>query len=202
VIGILDYGVGNLRSIQNMLARIGEPARTVSRPEDVAEVERLVLPGVGAFDAGIQRFTASGLREAVTDRVEGGTPILGICLGMQMLGLGSEEGVEPGLGWIQASAVRFRFDDFSLKVPHMGWSTVEPSGSNPVLTGEGPHRFYFLHSYHVVCEDPADVIGVADYGGEFTCAVGRGNVLGVQFHPEKSHRHGMALLGAFARMQP
>ena len=166
------------------------------------KAEKLVLPGVGAFDHGMARLRASGLIPILERRVlHEATPTLGICLGLQLLTRDSEEGVEPGLGWLPACTVRFRFDDpehQALKVPHMGWNMVHGTDAErwPSLSDES--RFYFAHSYHVECDDAGDVLATARYGYEFTVAVRRGSLAGVQFHPEKSHRFGMGVLRDFA----
>ena len=203
MISVIDYGVANLGSILNMLRKVGAEGELVSTPEEVAKAERIILPGVGAFDHGMTALTERGLvaplrKKALDDRV----PILGICLGMQLLGQGSEEGSLPGLGIIEARCERFRFEHAStLKVPHMGWNALSPRRASPLLSGLDAHaRFYFVHSYHIVCADPADVLATATYGVEFTAMVQQGQVCGAQFHPEKSHRFGMTLLGNFARM--
>lgn len=202
VIVIVDCGIGNLGSVLNMFRRIGVPAVVTGDPAVVAEAERLVLPGVGAFDHGMKSLRQSGLIPTLERRVlRERTPILGICLGLQLFMQGSEEGVEPGLGWLHGRTVRFRLSEprhQGLRVPHMGWNTVKPAqpGVWPSLS-DGP-RFYFVHSYHIECDDEGDVLATARYGYDFAVAARRGNVMGVQFHPEKSHRYGMAVLRDFA----
>jgi imidazole glycerol-phosphate synthase subunit HisH len=203
MITIVDYGMGNLGAILNMLNHLGHAAQISSRAEEVRAASKLILPGVGAFDAGMRNLTERGLRAALDEAVtENRTPILGICLGMQLLSHSSEEGMERGLGWIDAQTVRFRLETFKaeLKVPHMGWNILQSVRSDPLLAGLDQHsRFYFVHSYHLVCRDPADVLGRTIHGYEFTSIVRRGHIQGTQFHPEKSHRFGMKLLGNFAR---
>lgn len=204
MITIVDYGMGNLGSILNMLRRIGIAAGISSSPQDVKMASKLILPGVGAFDAGIANLNASGLREALDEAVIGRkVPVLGVCLGMQLMGRGSEEGELPGLGWIPAHATRFSSNgDTRLRIPHMGWNTVSvrsDAAKNSLFTSlEIPLRFYFVHSYHLVCDQPADVVATVHYGTDVTAALERNNLMGVQFHPEKSHRHGMSLYRAFA----
>lgn len=199
---IVDYEVGNAGSIRNMLKKVGVPAEISSDPQVIRSADRLILPGVGAFDHGMRSLHRSGLVPVLEEQVfQQQVPILGICLGMQMLGESSEEGNEPGLGWIKARTRRFRFDSLSdsLRVPHMGWNWVQAAAPDGLFEGyQSVPRFYFVHSLHVDCEDPNDVLATADYGFRFTCAVRRKNVFGTQFHPEKSHRFGMQLLRNFA----
>lgn len=200
MITIVDIGVGNLGSIENMLKKIGCAPRISAAPEVILAATKIILPGVGSFDHGMrclrERDLEGVLREkAVVQR----TPVLGICLGMQMLGLGSEEGSEPGLGWIAAHSRRFggKSWDERLKVPHMGWNTVRSQGDNPLLAGIDNPRYYFIHSYHVVCDEPATVCGLTQHGTDFASMVRQDNILGVQFHPEKSHSFGFALFRNF-----
>lgn len=200
MITIVDYHMGNLGSIRNMLKKIGQEAQITADPALVATAEKLVLPGVGAFDAGIDNLERSGLIPLLNRRVlEDRVPTLGICLGMQLMTRSSEEGTRAGLGWIDAEALRFRPADAALKVPHMGWNRVMPARPS-ALTDELPEepRFYFVHSFYVRCHDSADVLMTTPFGGPFVSAFQRGNVWGVQFHPEKSHKFGMALLRNFA----
>ncbi len=198
---MVDYGTGNVGSLGNMLHKIGQTATLASTPEVLERADAILLPGVGAFDRGMGNLQASGLLETLTRRVQGdGVPVLGICLGMQLLARSSEEGTLPGLGWIDAVCQKFTFppEDRQHKVPHMGWNAVQPrSGENLFSDMEPGALFYFVHSYHVVCADSDDVLGVSEYGGAFTSAVRRGNIFGVQFHPEKSLRFGMRLLRNF-----
>lgn len=201
MIVIVDYRMGNLGSIANILRKVGAEA-VISR--DVAVIgnaTKLILPGVGAFDEGMKNIGALGLREALDRRVlRDHVPTLGICLGMQLMARGSEEGEMPGLGWIAGDVKRFRFTQAHarLKVPHMGWNTVRPEKESMLLAGfPEPPRFYFVHSYYVACDDAGDVLATASYGGEFTAAVQKENIAGVQFHPEKSHKFGMRLFKNF-----
>lgn len=214
MIVIVDYGMGNLGSILNMLKRIGCPldqARASHDPQEIAAASKLILPGVGAFDSGMARLRELGLVELLNQRVLADrVPVLGVCLGMQLLTKGSEEGSLPGLGWIDGETVRFRFStdpalqaggtpaQAALKVPHMGWNTVQLEREGSLLAGMDPDmRFYFVHSYHVVCHQAEDILATTEYGYRFVSVLQRGNVMGAQFHPEKSHKFGMRLLKNF-----
>lgn len=203
MVGILDYGIGNVGSIRNMLKKAGAQSLIVHTANELATCEKLILPGVGAFDDGMDRLDGSGMRAALDDAVRQGKPVLGICLGMQMLGLSSEEGKREGLGYIPFHNIRFRLaDQPALKVPHMGWDVVTLTDeADPFVRGitEQP-RYYFVHSYYARCEDARDALMLCDYGHPFAAAVRHGNVRGTQFHPEKSHRFGMALLKNFAEV--
>lgn len=207
MIAIVNYGVGNLGSIANMLKKVGLPSTIASDETSIARAEKLILPGVGAFDNGMQNLRARGLVEILNQQViEKRKPILGLCLGMQLLTLGSEEGSESGLGWLDAITVRFTFDGASaapLKVPHMGWNYILPKRADPLFADlPDEPRFYFVHSYHLVCSNVNDVLASAKYGYDFPAMVQRGNIYGAQFHPEKSHKYGMALLKNFAEQIP
>jgi glutamine amidotransferase len=201
MIVIVDYHLGNLGSIKNMLKRIGSESLISSDFADIQEAEKLILPGVGNFGQGMRNLEASGLLPVLEDRViQKRTPILGICLGMQLFARKSEEGGSRGLGWIDAEVVRFKFDDKErhLKIPHMGWNLVEIRQRDPLFEEMHPEpRFYFVHSYHVVCRNEEEVLTQTFHGYEFVSSVKRGNIYGVQFHPEKSHKFGMKLLDNF-----
>ncbi len=201
MITIVDYGMGNLGSIYNMLKRIGEEAVITPDPEVVARASKILLPGVGAFDNAMTRINESGLRDvldrkALVEKV----PILGICLGMQIITRSSEEGRLAGLGWVAGSAKRFP-SGAGLKVPHMGWNIVMPARESP-LTRELPAdpRFYFVHSYYVQADRSEDVILKSTYGVSFDSAIQHENIYGAQFHPEKSHSFGKKLLKNFAEL--
>jgi glutamine amidotransferase len=200
VISVIDYGVANLGSMLNMLRKIGVKAQAASEPADLKSAEKIILPGVGAFDHGVEALTERGLTESLKQKVLAeSVPLLGICLGMQLLGNSSEEGELPGLGLIDARCERFRFPQGEqLKVPHMGWNLLASKCTNPLLDSLDENaRFYFVHSYHLVCANPDDVLAHSTYGIDFTSMVNCGNVWGTQFHPEKSHRFGMTLLRNF-----
>ena len=201
MVGIINNGLGNLGSIQNMLKVIGEKSIISADIKALNTCDRYILPGVGAFDAGMTRLQESGLVDFIKNKVlEEKAPILGICLGMQLLGRKSEEGSLPGLGLIPFDNIRFRLEDSNLRVPHMGWDIVEFKQSNPLLKNlQGTQRYYFVHSYHALCDSKDNILMTCDYGYEFAAAVVKDNIMGVQFHPEKSHDFGMALLNNFVK---
>lgn len=199
---VLDVGLGNVGSICNMFKYIGFKACRGSSIDQLAESSKIILPGVGAFDAGMQRLQDAGMVEPLkilADRPD--VIILGICLGMHLLFDGSEEGNLPGLGLIPGSVKRFIPGQKKIKVPHMGWNSVEvPRPSRLLSNGDANLRFYFVHSYYVDCKQANNVVGYTRHGVCFPSVVERNNILGVQFHPEKSHRYGMALLKSFAEL--
>ena len=198
-VGIVNYGIGNSGSISNMFRKLRVKAEAVSTPEQVSAAQRLVLPGIGSFDACMSALETAGLRDAVLQYSGTGRPLLGICVGMQMLTLGSEEGNSPGLGIIRAYARRLNATP-SLRVPHIGWDNIRWQMPNHPLSRnllEGS-RFYFVHSYCVICESPGNSLATCTYGEEFSAAIARDNIAGVQFHPEKSHRYGLQLLNNFS----
>jgi glutamine amidotransferase len=201
MIVIIDYQTGNIGSIANMFKKIGAEALISSQIDDIRRADKLVLPGVGAFDTGVENLRQGNLLDILEEKViRQKTPILGICLGMQLFSRESEEGQLPGLGWIDAQTVRFRFepDQQNLKIPHMGWNQVKVRRESPLFSQEEENpRFYFVHSYHVVCRDPNNVLATSHYGYEFTSAVIKDNIAGCQFHPEKSHKFGMRLFTNF-----
>ena len=203
MIGIIDYGLGNLGSIKNMLKIIGEKAIISSDIPELDKCDKLILPGVGAFDAGMSKLNETGLAQYIKKVANiDKKPILGICLGMQLLGKRSEEGQLEGLGLIPFESKRFQVQDQNLKVPHMGWDIVDIKKDIPLTHNlfDQRQRYYFVHSYHAVCESPANVMMICDYGYEFAAAVVKDNIMGVQFHPEKSHSFGMKLLENFVNM--
>jgi imidazole glycerol-phosphate synthase subunit HisH len=201
MITIVDYGVGNLASIKNMLKKIGSDAIISSKQDDILAANKIILPGVGHFDNCMKMFNKSGLREAVLKKVlKEKIPVLGICVGYQMLFDDSEEGIEKGLGWIKGNVIKFNTSKLAngLKIPHMGWTDVVLNKPSMLFKDmpEDP-RFYFVHSYHPEITDKADALLHATYGYPFIAAVEHENIIGVQFHPEKSHKFGMKLLGNF-----
>ena len=202
-VAIVDYGMGNLHSVKRKLDRIGVHGHVTSDADEILRADKLLLPGVGHFGRAMQHLTTLSLVPALHEAVTGRkTPILGICLGMQLLARHSQEGDVEGLGWIDADVVRFAIDDTRrFKVPHMGWNGVRADRPSPLLTGVTEQtEFYFVHAYHMVCRDRDDVLGDTDYGYRFASVVQRENVYGVQFHPEKSHDAGEALLGNFLNL--
>lgn len=201
MIAIVDYGIGNVPAIANMFRHASIEARITSDPAELRRASRLILAGVGAFDAGMKNLRDRGLVPILEDAVFGKKiPVLGICLGMQLLMRGSDEGSEQGLGWIDGRSVRIRPDGpVAVKVPHMGWNEVQPQRESPLLNGLRDHgRFYFAHSYAVECRDGTDVVATAIHGSPFPAIVAHHHVCGVQFHPEKSHKYGRQLLTNFA----
>jgi glutamine amidotransferase len=203
VIAIVDVGISNTGSVRRMLEYVGAEVRVATQPSHLEGATKLILPGVGHFDHGMGALAAAGfvpvLKELVTGR---GMPLLGICLGMQLLCHGSEEGVKPGLAFVDADVRRFTpRPDEMLRIPHMGWNVVSGTASARLLPpSEGERRFYFVHSYKVVPRTRGLASAYADYGGDFCAAFERGNVYGVQFHPEKSHRFGVELISRFVAL--
>lgn len=201
MIAIIDYAIGNLAAVANMFKRLGVMCEITSDIERIRRADKIVLPGNGAFDACMQGLRTTGLIPLLEERVlHEKTPLLGICVGAQMLGHGSEEGAEPGLGWINMQVKRFpALPD--LRVPHMGWCSVKQNvPEHPFLQGlDEAARFYFVHSYYMEAANPQDVLLTAHYGLDFAAAVCVENIIGVQFHPEKSHRFGKQLLERFSR---
>ena len=203
MITIIDYGMGNLGSISNMFKRIGIESEITGDNERIAAAKKILLPGVGAFDAAMERINSGGFRQildqkALIEKV----PVLGICLGMQLLTDSSEEGKLAGLGWITAKTTKFNFEkETKLKVPHMGWNRVYEKHMSPLIADLPPEpRFYFVHSYYVRTEKPDHVLTTTFHGVEFHSIIQKENIFGAQFHPEKSHKFGMKLLENFARL--
>ncbi len=200
---ILDYGMGNLGSIQNMLQYLGEDAVITSELSVIEKADKLILPGVGSFDAGMAQLESAGmmglLKEMVDNRKK---PILGICLGMQLMTKGSEEGKSEGLGWLDASTHKFDFSQASgLRVPHMGWNAIDISQTHELVSDlEEEARFYFVHSYYIKAANSSEVVATSSHGHSFAAIMIKDNIIGCQFHPEKSHRFGMQLLKNFSKI--
>ena len=204
MITLIDYGVGNIFAFQNVYKRLDIPTKIARINEDLSDAKKLILPGVGAFDYAMGQLNASGMREKLDELVlEKKVPIIGICVGMQMMGNRSDEGKLEGLKWIDAEILKF---DESLiqqrtKLPHMGWNDVAPIVNHPIFIGlEKEAIFYFLHSFYFKCNNPTDSIAVSHYGLSFSSAVNKDNIYGIQFHPEKSHQYGEKLLHNFAKL--
>lgn len=204
MIGIIDYGLGNIKAFENIYRKLHIPVRILKKSDDFEGVSKLILPGVGAFDHAMNTFNTSGMREVAEEMVlNKKIPVVGICVGMQMLAHSSDEGSMQGLGWIDGEVKRFDETKitFATHLPHMGWNDVLVEKQNPILTNfSGEPKFYFLHSYYFVCNNPEDTIATSEYGIKFTCAVNNRNVFGVQFHPEKSHGFGIQLLENFSKI--
>ena len=204
MIRIVDYGVGNIQAFMTMFKRLGLPAERAHTPADLADATRLILPGVGAFDHAMQLLNQSGMREPLEAMVLGQqVPVLGVCVGMQMLASGSDEGVLPGLNWIPGCVRAFANTPEAehLPMPHMGWNDLQVKPGAKLFTGfESQPCFYFLHSYYFACDDQAQVAATTTYGLQFDCVVSKGHIHGVQCHPEKSHHFGAQLLKNFAEL--
>jgi glutamine amidotransferase len=204
MVTIIDYGMGNVGSVLNMLKKIGVKAILSSGSEDLLKADRLILPGVGAFDAGMTNLKEKGYLEVLNKLVlQKKIPILGICLGMQLMTKCSEEGVMPGLGWVDATTIRFGNLPSGMKIPHMGWDYIQlrkPSDLLPDSIHE--RRYYFVHSFYVSCKYSDDVLSTTKYGDEFVSSFCHENILGSQFHPEKSHRFGFEFLRNFMNWNP
>lgn len=202
MLAVIDYGASNLRSVVHALNYLGvEDMRVVRTPHELRSADKIILPGVGAFGAGMQQLHKQGLVSPITEAIHAGTPYLGICLGMQFLFEQSDEmGIHNGLGVLPGSVTRFPRDPY-LKVPHMGWNQLQPRRQSPLLKDIQIENFaYFVHSYYCVPQNPDDVVATVDYGISFTAVVQRENIYGVQFHPEKSQRTGLQLLENFLEM--
>lgn len=203
MIVIIDYGIGNLRSILNKLGRIGVDATISSNVDDIANATKLILPGVGAFPSAIDNLRQMHLIRVLEKKVlEDKVPILGICLGMQLMTKWSEEGNVEGLGWLDAETKSLRECSPSILVPHIGWNTALKKKDSPLMTNiPSESEFYFVHSFYVSCHDPSDIITVTNYGCEFASTIQRSNIFATQFHPEKSHSNGIKLLKNFAEIE-
>jgi imidazole glycerol-phosphate synthase subunit HisH len=203
MITVVDYGVGNLGSIINMFRKIGVEAHISADIAEIEKAEKILLPGVGAFDAAMGSINDKGFIPVLNHcALERKIPVMGICLGMQLLTQGSEEGNMKGLGWLDAYTHKFRQSETNpVKIPHMGWNTVTPVGTSPLTTGfDDTYKFYFSHSYYVQCRDKANVILKTTHGVTFDAAIQKGNIFGTQFHPEKSHKYGMDIFRNFSNL--
>lgn len=204
MITLVHYGLGNIQAFVNIYKRLNLPVQVAGTAAELAGADKLILPGVGAFDWAMKRLAASGMREVLDDLVlHRGRPILGICVGMQIMANRSEEGVLPGLGWIAAEVRKFApaSAEQRLQLPHMGWNDVTPRGDGGLFAHlEVGARFYFLHSYYFLPHDPERILATTDYHGPYASSVCAGNIYGVQFHPEKSHGWGIQLLKNFAEL--
>ena len=199
MIAIIDYGTGNVTSLRKAFERVGVSSVVTSDHQIIKQASKIVLPGIGAFDHAMGALASQALVPVLHEKVlHDKTPVLGICLGAQLLGLSSEEGQLAGLGWIDMRSEKF--DSTVVRVPHIGWSPIEAAEASPLFANpqEKGARFYFLHSFHMVCQKDENIAARAYYGHEFVCAVQKDNIYGVQFHPEKSHRWGDDVLGRFA----
>jgi glutamine amidotransferase len=204
MIGIIDYGLGNIKAFENIFRKLNIPVKILNKSVDFKDVTKLILPGVGAFDHAMNTFNKSGMREIAEDMVlNQKVPVIGICVGMQMLAHSSDEGKLKGLGWIEGEVKKFDESkiSFSTHLPHMGWNDIKVTKENRVFFDfPSDPKFYFLHSYYFFCNDEKDSIATSEYGVEFTCAVNNNSVFGVQFHPEKSHNYGIKLLENFSKL--
>ena len=204
MITLIDYGVGNIFAFQNVYKRLNIPTKIAKTQQDLADAKKLILPGVGSFDYAMSQLNASGMREKLDELVlEKKVPVIGICVGMQMMGNRSDEGKLEGLKWIDSEILKFdeNLIQQRTKLPHMGWNDVAPINNHPLFVGlEKEAIFYFLHSFYFKCENETDSIAVSNYGISFSSAVHRENIYGIQFHPEKSHQYGEKLLHNFANL--
>jgi glutamine amidotransferase len=203
MIVVVDCGIGNLHSIFKQLLRLGASVMISRTVKDIQDADKLILPGVGNFAHAMKNLYDLNLVSVLTERVLAQkVPILGICLGMQLFGKRSEEGQVDGLGWINAQTKRFILDEkLHLRIPHMGWNSIEIKRTSPFLNGiSHDNTFYFVHSYHVACNEPENVAAITSYGIHFTSVIQKDNIYGTQFHPEKSHKCGLQLLKNFMNL--
>jgi len=203
MVTLVNYGLGNIQAFHNIYTRLCLQVEIASSPEQLLRADKIILPGVGAFDTAMTRLNNSGMREVLDELVlNRKVPVLGICVGMQMMAKKSEEGVLPGLGWLDAEVRKFDESVFTQKthLPHMGWNDVVPIFDSPLFDGISSPRFYFLHSYYFLPSHSSQTIATTEYGETFTSAVGKGHIYGVQYHPEKSHIWGIQLLKNFASL--
>ena len=200
-IAIVDYGMGNIRSVKRKFSELGYKAESVTNPDDVLLADKLVLPGVGHFANGVNQLKMRGLWDVIDEKVrKQNTPVLGICLGMQLMAKHSEEGNAEGFGWLDAEVVRFNIDNkLKYKIPHIGWNNSELQNESFFTKGLRPDKlYYFVHAYHLVCHDKSEILGTTSYENNFTSIAGKNHIIGVQFHPEKSHDSANELINQFA----
>jgi imidazole glycerol-phosphate synthase subunit HisH len=204
MITIIDYGLGNIRAFVNVYERLNIKTKIARNVKDLYNASKIILPGVGAFDYAMSQLNASGMRDELEIKVlSDKIPVIGICVGMQMLALYSEEGKLPGLGWLDGKVKLFDLSKmkYKMQLPHMGWNSINPVNDNPLMVGfNGESRFYFLHSYYFLSNKSEEVIATTTYGIEYASAVNKENIYGIQFHPEKSHSNGIQLLHNFAKL--
>tara|TARA_B110000879_G_C11131605_1_gene496271 strand:- start:1045 stop:1659 length:615 start_codon:yes stop_codon:yes gene_type:complete len=204
LIAIIDYGSGNIQAIKNIYENLRIDCKFVSRPDQLNGVDKIILPGVGAFDEAMSQLTKSGLRVVLDSMVlEQKVPVLGVCVGMQIMAASSDEGKRDGLGWLDAKVKLFdqKIIDHKPKLPHMGWNDIQPRNEHPIFSSiDFEKGYYFLHSYYFECQDEKDILATTYYGNSFHCAVNKENIFGFQFHPEKSHSNGMHLFKNFAEL--
>jgi imidazole glycerol-phosphate synthase subunit HisH len=202
-VSLVNYGVGNICAFENIYRRLDVKVHIATTPDEILSAEKLVLPGVGAFDWAMHRLNASGMRESLDTAVlKNNVPILGICVGMQMMAKDSEEGETPGLGWLDAKVVKLRpVSNLDTPIPHMGWNEVQPTDQNDLFNGISSSRYYFLHSFVIRPRESNTVLATTEYRDNFVSAIRHNNVFGTQFHPEKSHKWGISLLKNFAGLE-
>ncbi|GAB1474499.1 imidazole glycerol phosphate synthase subunit HisH [Bacteroidota bacterium] len=204
MITIVDYGLGNIKAFVNVYERLNIPIKIAKTKYDLNDASKIIIPGVGAFDYAMEQLNKSGMRDELENKViRDKVPVIGICVGMQILAKSSEEGKLPGLGWVDGKVLKFDINNipYKTRLPHMGWNNINPIAESTLLNGfNNESRFYFLHSYYFVCNNQQDIISTTQYGIDFSSAINHNNIFGIQFHPEKSHSNGVSLLNNFAKL--